>query len=84
MRSQRAESSYRLGLAAGHYVSDGAQLGVDIIVYHGVPLAEAVQGAQDAHNLLCQRAAVSGRERSLGAGLPPPQGTFCVADEAAV
>lgn len=84
MCSQQAERSYRLRLAARHNISDGAQLGVDVIVYHGVPLAEAVQGAQDPHDLLRQRAAVSGRERSLGAGLSPPQGTFCVADKAAV
>lgn len=80
-----AWSAHRLGLAAGHDVADGAQLSVDVIVDHGVPLGEAVQRAQDAHDLLRQRAAVSGRERSLGAGLPPPQGTFCLgAAEAAV
>lgn len=38
-------STYSLGLATSHNVTNGAQLSVDVIVYHGVPLAEAVQSA---------------------------------------
>lgn len=74
--------SYCFRLAACHDISDGAQLSVDVIIYHAVPLAKRVQSAQDGNNLLSQRAAVSGCERRLRAGLPPSQGALCVEEEA--
>lgn len=65
--------SYCFWVSACHDVCDAAELGVDVFVDEAVPLAEGVQGAQHCHNLLCQRAAVSGCEGSLGAGLPATQ-----------
>lgn len=66
-------ASYCFWVSASHDVCDAAQLGVDVLVDEAVPLAEGVQGSQHGHNLLRQRAAVSGCEGGLGAGLPATQ-----------
>lgn len=64
----------RLSRAAG---GDGVQLRVDVLVDESVPLAQGVQGAEQRHHLLRQRAAVCGSQGGLRPGPPPPQRGFC-------
>lgn len=53
------------------------ELGVDVLVDEAVPLAQGVQGAEQRHHLLRQRAAVRSGQGSLRAGPPPPQSRLC-------
>lgn len=52
----------------------GAQPGVDVRAHEPAPLAQPVQRAQQRHRLLCQRAAVRGRQGRLRPGPPPRHG----------
>lgn len=75
--SKTIPASYRFGRSSCHHVSDPVELGVNVFVNEAVPLVERVQRTQDGHDLLGQRAAVSGCQRRLWAGLPLAQGTIC-------
>lgn len=75
--SKTIPASYRFGRSSRHHVSDPVELGVNVFVNEAVPLVERVQRTQDGHDLLGQRAAVSGCQRRLWAGLPLAQGTIC-------
>ena len=70
-------ASHRFRVASCHDVSDGAELSVNVFVDQSTPLAQRVQRAQNGHDLLRQRAAVSGCQRGLGAGLLPAHRTVC-------
>lgn len=49
----------------------GTQPCIDVSAHEAAPLAQPVQRTQQRHRLLCQRAAVRGRQGCLRPGLPP-------------